>query len=110
MPAAASVGRRPYSWPGKEPQSWQASTGPVMPRRWRRRQRDSPAKLAGVQIDVTRDEDAQRLIGTAVERFGGLNILVNNAGIVISGTVAEATDEDLQRLVGRESQRCVSML
>ena len=58
-----------------------------------------PGKLAGVQIDVTRDEDAQRLIGTAVERFGGLNILVNNAGIVISGTVTEATDEDLQRLL-----------
>ena len=58
-----------------------------------------PGKLAGAQIDVTRDADAQRLIGTAVERFGGLNILVNNAGIVISGTVTEATDEDLQRLL-----------
>ena len=56
-------------------------------------------QIAGVQIDVTRDEDAQRLIGTAVERFGGLNILVNNAGIVISGTVAEATEDDLQRLL-----------
>ena len=58
-----------------------------------------PGTLVGVQIDVTRDEDAQRLIGTAVERFGGLNILVNNAGIVISGTVAEATEEDLQQLL-----------
>ena len=58
-----------------------------------------PGKLVGAQIDVTRDADAQRLIGTAVERFGGLSILVNNAGIVISGTVTEATDEDLQRLL-----------
>ena len=56
-------------------------------------------KLVGVQIDVTRDEDAQRLIATAVERFGGLHVLVNNAGIVISGTVTEATEEELQRLL-----------
>ncbi len=56
-------------------------------------------KLAGVQIDVARDEDAQRLIATAVERFGGLHVLVNNAGIVITGTVAEATEEELQRLL-----------
>ena len=56
-------------------------------------------KLVGAQIDVTRDEDAQRLIATAVERFGGLHVLVNNAGIVISGTVTEATEEELQRLL-----------
>lgn len=31
-------------------------------------------------LDVTRPEDIARVVGDAVERFGGLDILVNNAG------------------------------
>jgi NAD(P)-dependent dehydrogenase (short-subunit alcohol dehydrogenase family) len=34
-----------------------------------------------VQADVTREEDVSRLIGQAVERFGRLDVMVNNAGI-----------------------------
>lgn len=33
-----------------------------------------------VIADVTREADAQRLVATALERFGRLDILVNNAG------------------------------
>ncbi len=32
--------------------------------------------------DVTSEADVQRLIGAAVERFGGLDILVNTAGVI----------------------------
>jgi NAD(P)-dependent dehydrogenase (short-subunit alcohol dehydrogenase family) len=38
-----------------------------------------------VRLDVTSEEDWQETIGTAVARFGRLNILVNNAGISGSG-------------------------
>src|SRR5207302_3395024 len=31
--------------------------------------------------DVTRDADVQRIIRTAVDRFGSLNVLYNNAGV-----------------------------
>lgn len=34
-----------------------------------------------VRADVTKPEDARRMIGLAEERFGGLDILFNNAGI-----------------------------
>ncbi|MFN2557034.1 MAG: glucose 1-dehydrogenase [Nitriliruptorales bacterium] len=34
-----------------------------------------------VQADVGREEDVKRLMGAAVERLGGLDLLVNNAGI-----------------------------
>jgi NAD(P)-dependent dehydrogenase (short-subunit alcohol dehydrogenase family) len=40
----------------------------------------------GVQCDVRSDDEVERLMATAVERFGGLDILVNAAGI--------APDED----------------
>jgi NAD(P)-dependent dehydrogenase (short-subunit alcohol dehydrogenase family) len=33
-----------------------------------------------VVADVTRDADAQRVVATALERFGRLDVLVNNAG------------------------------
>jgi NAD(P)-dependent dehydrogenase (short-subunit alcohol dehydrogenase family) len=35
-----------------------------------------------VTCDVTSEADVQALIGTAVERFGGLDILVNTAGVI----------------------------
>jgi NAD(P)-dependent dehydrogenase (short-subunit alcohol dehydrogenase family) len=34
-----------------------------------------------VRADVTREEDARKMIDTAVAKFGGLDILYNNAGI-----------------------------
>ncbi|WP_225800716.1 SDR family NAD(P)-dependent oxidoreductase [Streptomyces sp. NK15101] len=57
------------------------------------------ATLAGVIPvvgDVSREEDARRMIGTAVERFGRLDVLVANAGVIplLSVTEAEASDFD----------------
>jgi NAD(P)-dependent dehydrogenase (short-subunit alcohol dehydrogenase family) len=39
------------------------------------------ANIAAVPADVTQDDDVRRLVGTAVERFGRLDILFNNAGV-----------------------------
>lgn len=38
------------------------------------------AEVIVVQADVTRDEQARALVAAAVERFGRLDILINNAG------------------------------
>lgn len=32
------------------------------------------------ECDVSREEDVERAVQAAVERFGGLDIMVNNAG------------------------------
>ena len=40
-----------------------------------------------VAADVTDEEGARRSVGEAVERFGGLDVLVNAAGIISNGTV-----------------------
>jgi NAD(P)-dependent dehydrogenase (short-subunit alcohol dehydrogenase family) len=47
-----------------------------------------------VQADISRVEDAERLIRETVERFGRIDGLVNNAGIFPRSTLVE-TEEDL---------------
>lgn len=47
----------------------------------------------GVSVDLARAEDAKRLIEVAVERFGGVDALVNSQGIQRYGTVEETTEE-----------------
>jgi len=46
----------------------------------------------GVRADVTVAADMERLVATAVERFGGLDILVTSAGIQRYGTVEETPE------------------
>ncbi|MGW8362142.1 SDR family NAD(P)-dependent oxidoreductase [Streptomyces wedmorensis] len=63
------------------------------------RDADRLATLEGVVPvvgDVSRDDDAKRMIATAVDRFGRLDVLVANAGVIplLSITEAEASDFD----------------
>jgi glucose 1-dehydrogenase len=46
----------------------------------------------GVEADVSRVEDMQRLIDTAVARFGRLDIMVNNAGVETRTSVLETSE------------------
>ena len=48
--------------------------------------------------DLSKQEPAEQMIAEAVERMGGLDILINNAGIGSFGRVTE-TDPDMWRLV-----------
>jgi NAD(P)-dependent dehydrogenase (short-subunit alcohol dehydrogenase family) len=47
-----------------------------------------------IQADHRRIEDCQRSISETVSRYGRIDILFNNAGIVVSGTAETTTDED----------------
>jgi D-sorbitol dehydrogenase (acceptor) len=47
-----------------------------------------------VRVDVRRQDDVQRMVDTAVERFGGLDIMVNNAGVGKIIPFLETTEED----------------
>jgi short-subunit dehydrogenase len=49
--------------------------------------------------DVTRDEDMQRLVGAALDRFGRLDVMMCNAGFGIAGAIDDITPEQMQRLV-----------
>ncbi|WP_299762298.1 SDR family oxidoreductase [uncultured Pontibacter sp.] len=48
--------------------------------------------------DVGRREDVKRIADAAVERFGGFDTWVNNAGVSIYGKLADVSDEDSHRL------------
>ncbi|WP_026370412.1 SDR family NAD(P)-dependent oxidoreductase [Kallotenue papyrolyticum] len=47
--------------------------------------------------DVTRAEDQERLIAAALERFGRIDALVNNAGVPLAGGFAQVSVADLRR-------------
>jgi 3-oxoacyl-[acyl-carrier protein] reductase len=49
-----------------------------------------------VSGDLTRAEDLERLVNTAVERFGGIDVLVNNGGGPTRGYAVDVDDESLQ--------------
>src|SRR5690606_12769002 len=48
--------------------------------------------------DVGRREDVQKIADTALERFGGFDTWVNNAGVSIYGRLEEVSEEDARRL------------
>ena len=53
--------------------------------------------LLAVPLDVTRPDDAEAAVRTAVERFGRIDVLVNNAAIFEAGFFEELTPEQIER-------------
>jgi 3-oxoacyl-[acyl-carrier protein] reductase len=56
-------------------------------------------RVAGMPSDVRRRADVEALVADTARRFGGLDTLVNNAGVGAWSDVAETTDEDWQRVL-----------
>ncbi len=55
--------------------------------------------LLAIQADVSRQEDCERLIEAAVQRFGKIDILINNAGISMRALFSEIKDLEVIRRV-----------
>ena len=73
-----STSKRPRS----RPSSWAVTTSPL-----------------AVRCDVTQAAEVEALIQTAVERFGGLDIMVNNAGITRDATMRKMTEEQFDQVI-----------
>ncbi|WP_039804886.1 glucose 1-dehydrogenase [Nocardia araoensis] len=54
---------------------------------------------AYVHLDVREPEDWRKAVGTAVERFGSLSVLVNNAGIVNGNLLVAFELAEWQRII-----------
>jgi len=55
--------------------------------------------LVVVQADVTKPEDRQKMVDAAVQNFGGLDVLINNAGIGATGHFADAGPDVLRNIM-----------
>lgn len=60
---------------------------------------DSLSGAIAVSADITKDEDRQRLIDRAATEFGGLDVLINNAGIASWAHFADSTEEILRQIM-----------
>jgi len=56
-------------------------------------------RVLAVQADVRRYADVDALMATAVKQFGGLDILINNAGVGVFKPIAETTVEEWHRVL-----------
>jgi meso-butanediol dehydrogenase / (S,S)-butanediol dehydrogenase / diacetyl reductase len=50
-----------------------------------------------VCADVSQATDVQNLVSAAIERFQGINILVNNAAVLLPGTAESLSEEDFDQ-------------
>jgi glucose 1-dehydrogenase len=53
----------------------------------------------GIQADVSKVADLQRLVDAAVSNFGRLDVMVNNAGIETRSSVLDTTEEQYEKVL-----------
>ena len=58
---------------------------------------DNSGTATFMHLDVTNESQWQECVAATVDVYGGLNILVNNAGIAVGGSILTMTLEDWQR-------------
>jgi glucose 1-dehydrogenase len=56
-------------------------------------------KAIGIQADVSDVSELQRLVDSAVERFGHLDIMVNNAGIETRTSILDTSEHQYDRVI-----------
>jgi NAD(P)-dependent dehydrogenase (short-subunit alcohol dehydrogenase family) len=56
--------------------------------------KDSGGKALFVKADISKPEDAKKIVDRAIESYGRIDILFNNAGIVVPGRVDNTSIDD----------------
>jgi 3-oxoacyl-[acyl-carrier protein] reductase len=53
----------------------------------------------GIQADVSRAEDVRRLFDTAINQLGGVDVVVNNAGVILYKAISQTSDEEFDKVM-----------
>jgi glucose 1-dehydrogenase len=61
--------------------------------------RDLSDQVIGVEADVSKVEDLERLVAKAVDAFGRLDVMVNNAGVETRTSVLDTTEEQYAKVL-----------
>jgi len=56
----------------------------------------APERVLALQLDVTKAEEIRSAIASAVEHFGAIDVLVNNAGYSVVGALEETSEAELR--------------
>lgn len=56
-------------------------------------------RCVAIEADVTRVEDCERVVQAAIDAFGGVNVLINNAGIATSAPSTREQPDDFRRVI-----------
>jgi glucose 1-dehydrogenase len=56
-------------------------------------------KAVGIEADVSKIEDLQRMVDTAVSTYGRLDVMVNNAGIETRTSVLDTTEAQFEKVM-----------
>ena len=56
--------------------------------------------IATVQGDIAMADTAERVTRTAIDRFGRIDTLINNAGVFVAKRFTQYTDEDYDLVTG----------
>lgn len=60
---------------------------------------DVPQQVAMVAGDISQQATGQQLVATAVERFGSVDVLINNAGVFQPKPFLDVQEQDLNRFI-----------
>ena len=58
-----------------------------------------PGDIFGVQCDITNDAQVQAAVEAVASHFGGVDVVINNAGIGAAGDITANTDEEWHRVL-----------
>lgn len=59
----------------------------------------SGSDALAIQADVSEVNDVKRLFDEAIQHYGRIDVLVNNAGVILYKLLKDTTDEDFDRLL-----------
>ncbi len=59
---------------------------------------DHGHKAVGFEADVTKEDEVDAMVAKALEEFGRIDVLINNAGVNIRGAIDEVSYEDFKKV------------